>query len=32
MGAYTRAKKWKKEEIYRLTGERGQIKLVDLRF
>ena len=31
MAAYTKLQKRKKEESKRLTGERGQIKFIDLR-
>ena len=30
--AYTAPQQWKKEESKQLRGERGQIKLIDLRF
>ena len=32
MVAYTKPQPWKKEESEQLTGERGQIKFIDLRF
>ena len=30
--AYTKPQQWKKEENDRVTGERYQIKFIDLRF
>ena len=32
MVAYTKPQQWKKQESKRLTGERDQIKFIDLRF
>ena len=30
--AYTKSQQWKEEESERLSGERDQIKLIDLRY